>query len=220
MISPAKRHVMRVKAAQEAAKTAESNVRPDASQHELLLAQLYEHTRQLKALQSIQARQKLKRELLPDYAPYVAGVLESNAGVSDDVLMTIMLWRIDAGDYPGALEIAEYAIRHHLPMPDKYQRTTATLIAEEFAEAALQGEPVPEHLLRDVDALVQDQDMPDEVRAKLHKAIGLLLEASDPKMALHYLESALKLHDKCGVKTKITQLTKQLEKNKSDPDRA
>ncbi|WP_268989494.1 phage terminase small subunit, partial [Ralstonia solanacearum] len=42
--------------------------------------------------------------------------------------------------------MAAYAIRHQLAMPDQYQRTTACLIAEEFATMALKaieaGDPV------------------------------------------------------------------------------
>lgn len=37
------------------------------------------------------------------------GVLEQGKGAQDDILMTVMLWRLDTGDIAGALEIARYA---------------------------------------------------------------------------------------------------------------
>ncbi|MDY8569877.1 phage terminase small subunit, partial [Escherichia coli] len=35
----------------------------------------------------------------------------------DDILMTVMLWRLDTGDIAGALEIARYALKYGLTMP-------------------------------------------------------------------------------------------------------
>ncbi len=32
------------------------------------------------------------------------GVLEQGKGAQDDILMTVMLWRLDTGDIAGALE--------------------------------------------------------------------------------------------------------------------
>ncbi len=90
--------------------------------------------------------------------------------------MTVMVWLIDAGNFADALPLAAYAIRHQMAMPDQYQRTTACLIAEEFASMALKaveaGDPVDVTTLREVAELVAAEDMPDEVRAKLHKALG------------------------------------------------
>ncbi len=90
--------------------------------------------------------------------------------------MTVMVWLIDVGNFADALPLAAYAIRHQLEMPDQYQRTTACLIAEEFANMALKGieagDPVDVTTLHEVAELVGSQDMPDEVRAKLHKAMG------------------------------------------------
>ncbi|MCP8687765.1 phage terminase small subunit [Marinobacterium sedimentorum] len=215
MISPAKRHVMRVQAAQEAARAAESNVRPDAPQYELMMAQLYEDRRRLKAIESIKAKGLLKAELLDSYAPYIAGVLESDAGAQDDVLMTVMLWSIDAGYYGGALEIAEYALRHGLAMPDKYQRSTACVIAEEIADAANKGtdQRVPVATLLKAVELTAEQDMPDQVRAKLHKALGMALADSEPECALLQLRAALTYDERSGVKTLIGKLERELEKN-------
>ncbi|MCY1226359.1 Phage small terminase subunit [compost metagenome] len=111
-------------------------------------------------------------------------------------------------------------------MPDQYQRATACLIAEEYAgmaiKAAEAGQPVDTVALSEVAALVEDQDMPDEVRAKLNKAIGyssLALVGGLPadqqqecrKLALHHLQRALELHDKVGVKKDIERLEREIK---------
>ncbi len=215
-LSPAKRHMMRIQAAEEAASAADSNLRPNASQYELMQAQLYEDTRRLKGIESMKKRAEIKLELLDAYAPYVTGVLESDAGASDDVLMTVMLWRIDAGDYIGALDIGDYALRHSLTMPDKFQRSTACLMAEEFADAALKGAEVPAETLCCIEQLTASKDMPDQVVAKLHKALGTVLMESDPATALLHLQSALANNDNCGVKTMIKKLQKQLSADQPD----
>lgn len=219
MISPAKRHIMRVKAAEEAAKAAETQVRPDASMYELMLAKLYEDKRRLKGIESMKARAELKREMLPEYEPYIKGVLESDAGVQDDVLTTLMLWCIDAGEYDVALLLAEYAMHHNLSMADAFSRSLPCLLAEQFAEAVLvNNDSVPEDALRKVGVLTASHDMPDQVKAKLHKAIGIVLENSDPAEALHHLKVAFDYDDRSGVKTKIKQLEKQLQQNKPGSD--
>jgi len=216
----AKRH-FEAKTAELAAKAAgsDSNHLKNASAYELQLAQLYEDKRRLKDIQSMETRAEIKRQLLPKYEPYVDGALKGGKGAQDDVLMTIMLWRLDAHDFDGALMIASYAIKHKLAMPDAFQRTTATLLAEELAINALSmlanadtdKSALLENLI-EVEQLTRDQDMPDEVRARLHKALGYCLMDIDPAQALVELKRAYELHDKSGVKTDISRLEKQLKK--------
>ena len=63
--------------------------------------------------------------------------------------MTVMLWRLDAGDIAGALEIAPYALKYGLT--SDHRRTTPYMLVEEVALAALRlrdaGEPVDLALL-------------------------------------------------------------------------
>ena len=177
--------------------------------YELQLIQLSDHKRQLKQTQSIERKKELKAKMLPDYEPYVSGILEADSGAQDEIMMTIMLWRIDAGDISGALEIAEYALRHNLTPPEQFKRDTATLIAEEVAEQTTNLD----QLVITLD-LTRDKDMPDEVRAKLHKAIGINIGDNNYDEALHHLNRALELHQGSGVKKLIEQFTRA--KKKSD----
>lgn len=51
--------------------------------------------RTLKAIYSKELKAAKKRELLPFWLPWVNGVLEQGKGAQDDILMTVMLWRLD-----------------------------------------------------------------------------------------------------------------------------
>ena len=215
MKSPAKQHFERVTAALAAASAEPGRSLVGASNYDLMLAKLAADKRRLKAIQSVERKVEVKRDLLPEYATYVAGVLEGGRGAQDDVLMTIMVWRIDAGDFAGALDIAQYALRHSLTLPDQYERSTAAALAEEFAEAALKavknGESFDTDRLISVAALTENSDMHDQIRAKLHKAVGLTCIPDSPdrtatEFALQNLRRALQLDARIGVKQSITRL--------------
>jgi len=206
---------MRIQAAQLDAGQA---VNGQPSAYETARMQLAQHQRQLKDIQSVERKIELKRQILADYAPYVDGVLAAAPGTDDDVLATIMIWRIDAGDYPGGLLLAEYILTHGLPLPERHRRTPATLVTEEIAEASLRDtEAVDTDTLEQVAALVDDHDMPDEVRAKLHKALGIRYLVEDQlEAALRELKRALELHEGSGVKKKIEEVERAMRKT-ADP---
>lgn len=223
-ISPARAHMQAHIAASRAAAEVADGTRLDpalANGYEIMLAQLAEHRRQLKRLQSIERKIEAKRKILPEYAAYIAGALQADRGGQDDVIVTVLVWHIDTGDLAGALPIVAYALRHGLVMPDQYQRSLACLVAEEAAELALKqlaASTAPDlAALHHIQALTAGQDMPDEVRAKLHKAIGYALRASDPPAALYELGRALALNPKAGVKKDIERLEREVKKAGADP---
>lgn len=176
MTSPAARHMMRVSAS-ETARRAAVPLR-NATAYEQMLVKLAADNRTLKQIRSNERKADKKRELLPFYLPWVAGVLANGKGAQDDIVMTVMLWRLDADDIAGALEIARYAMTWGLTMPTG-RRPTPYLLAEEVALAAQRllaaKQPVELANLLDTIALTERADMPDIVRAKLHKITGYVL---------------------------------------------
>ncbi|MDF3935365.1 terminase endonuclease subunit [Pseudomonas citronellolis] len=227
--SPAKRHFQRVTAAQAAAAAAGPvQTMEGLTAYELQLAQLIQDRARLKGIQSTEGKVELKRQLLPAYAPYIEGVLSAGQGAQDEVLVTVMLWRIDTGDYAGGLEIAAYVFQHELVMPDRFNRTVGCLVAEEVAEGAMKTlkteQPFDIDVLKRTAELTAEQDMPDEVRAKLNLALGRALvfgvtpEAQDVlgkvTAGIVLLRRAIELHDKCGGKKDLEaaeRLRKQIE---------
>lgn len=210
-LSPFQRHTQYV-LAQEAARQGGS-VR-HAKGYDLMLMQLGEDRRRLKGIQSTVKKAEIKQEVLPKYAHWVEGVLAADGAQQDDVLMYVMLWRIDAGDYAGALTIGRHALKHGWVMPQGFNRNVQTLLAEEMADAAkaalLADAPFDAGLLLQTLDAVGTLDMPDQSRARLHKSLGWLLRERDPGSALNHLKTALQLDERCGVKKDIEQLERKL----------
>jgi len=242
MVSPAQRHRMMVLGRAAAAAAAEATAMPGAgraeiSEYELLRARLGLALRQLKEIQAVERKIEAKRTMLPEFAPWIDGVLAADAaghgGAADDIVTEIMIWRFDVADYAGALPLAAYVLKHRLSLPERFKRTAATLIAELSADAALQalgqGEPFDLGVLLEVESLTEDEDMIDQVRAKLMKAIGQLAaraaeglepDADGPaggkraalEAGIAHLRRALQLDPAAGVKTAIGKIERDLKK--------
>ncbi len=214
LLSPAEANRQRILAAKSQGEKAPQT--QNATAYELKLMELAEDRRGLKTIQSTEAKIEKKRELLPKYADWTKGVLEGAQGVQDEVLMTMLVWNIDIGDYTQALLIAQYAIQHELELPDQFSRTLACLVAEEIADAQIklntESKPVDVDALIECATITEGKDMPDQVRAKLHKAIGYGLTGIDDETALTHLKRAFELHDKSGVKKDIEKLERELKK--------
>lgn len=214
--SPAKKVFEKVRAKNEAG--AATSDQPHGSSYELHYASLMEDMRALHDIESLQAKIERKRELLPKYEDYVAGVLEGGNGQQDDVIMNIMVWYLDTGQLEKGLDIVEYAVINGLATPDRYQRSTAALVSEEVADFVLKerGEAEePEGYLKQVSRTLDyfaEADMHDQIKAKLYKAHGYLLrETEQPEQAVESLKKALELDERVGVKMDIQALEKQLK---------
>lgn len=230
MTSPARRHFERVSAAEASASAAAAGDQVmSGSAHELMLYKLAQDKLRLKAIESIASKIALKVELLPDYEPYIAGVLAERPAVRDDVVTTYMMWAIDAGEITKALTVAEYVLAAGMPMPDQFNRSAPCLVAEEIADYYLLGlksdRPVDLAVIAQTLAITEGRDMPDQVRAKLHKAIGLGLlaalgdlteagtdAAESLQAARNSLQAAVELHDGTGVKKDIERVDRALKK--------
>ncbi|EXC02625.1 phage small terminase subunit [Acinetobacter baumannii 342950] len=226
MLSPARRHLLKAKAAIEAAKADEfGGVRPDASVYQLQLTELKNDIHVLRSIQSQEKRTEAKKELIPKHMPYVEGVIKSGAKVEqDEVITTIMLWCFDCGMFDQGLSLAEYALQNELKMPDSFSRSTATVIVEEIGNAARvahkAGEDFNLETLEKAFELTAEHDMPDEVRAKLFVGLGRSsLKNESYRAAVSYFETALKLHENCGCKQELQKAEKLLaEQNVDDQD--
>lgn len=232
VLSLAQAHQRRVRAAIEAARTAPLQSMAGATAYEHQLNQLLQDRLRLKQVQSNQGKAELKRQLLPEYVPYVQGVLTSGQGAQDEVLTTVMVWRIDAADYAGALDIAQYVLTHNLLMPDRFERTTGCLVAEEIATAALKAQKTGENFDRDIlyrtMRLTDEHDMPDEARAKLYLATGrATLHGIDPEASgdagqitagIDLLKRAIDLHSSCGGKKDLEGAERLLKKHTAPVD--
>lgn len=210
--SPCRAHYEQTMAAAQPADTAaQPRDQHAANAYELVLLKLAEDKRRLKEVKSMERKAEVKAQLLPEYLPWITGVLESEAGRQDDVLMTVFVWAIDIGNFKLALQIGDYAIQHKLVMPDQYKRDVPCVLAEEIAEFSIKADDQTRvALLTDISTAVgitDACDMPDEVRAKLYKAYGYAQRtAGDLINARANLARALELDQRVGVKKDIERI--------------
>lgn len=198
-----------------------------------MLEQLGEDMQRLSNTQSVELKIKAKTEMIGHYDDWVLGALvagEQGKAAQDEIVATMLVWYIDVQNWTMALQIGAHVLTHGLSLPERYKRTPATLIAEEIADMSLKLVDAVDHgTLIATQVLTDEHDMPDEVRAKLMKAIGrkLLAEADafDPDAegasaggkpalmtaALAALKRALVLDDKAGVKKDIEKLERELK---------
>lgn len=233
--TPAQRHRARVLAEEHAAKAAaiDPHGPMQGSEHQLMLATLFAHKTTLKNIKAVENKIAAKAKFLTDFDAYIDGVLQADAGAQDPVLVEVLVWQIDVGNWPRALELADYALRHGLQMSDRYSRDLASVVMEETAEAAIAGKLAgPDALatLAKVDQLTTGLDLHDQVRAKLHKAIGWAamgkttttevdpkqLELQPVQIALEHLTRAVTLFEKVGVKKDVERLERRLTELQSD----
>lgn len=226
MTNPCRRHFQRVTAAKAAAAAGPEQSMAGATAYEQQLLQLNQDRLRLKQVQSEQGKAELKRLLIPAYAPYIEGVLSAGNGAQDDVLTTLMVWCIDAGEFADALTIGAYVLKHSLKMPDRFERTTGCLLAEEIANAALKVQKAegdfPLFVLEQALTITDPHDMPDQVRAKLLLATGkaLLSKVDEQQLDGELLErvkaqltKAIDLHSNCGGKKDLERVVRLLKKH-------
>jgi len=233
-LSPAARHYQQTIAARSA-QTQESGdrVRENASAYELQLAQLAEDRKRLKKIQSEEAKAELKKELIPSYMDWINGVINGGSTSHEDiVLVTIMIWMIDTGDIKAAVPLARFAIENSLTLPDQYVRKLPVAVADEVGTISLryrESKGIDVESIAEIIDITADQDMPDQARARLHKALGLgsidlastcldeVEKAKKLSLALQNLHRALELDEKSGVKKDIENLERTIKNLASPP---
>lgn len=125
MLTPAQRHFQRVMAERHGKTDEQSDTARTA--HEQIMHRLRMDQSALKRVQSDQAKAAMKRQLLPHYEGWIEGTLDGDSGRQDEVIVTLMVWAIDACDYVLAARIGRYVVAHGLLMPDRFNRTAATI---------------------------------------------------------------------------------------------
>ncbi|HBW9760912.1 TPA: terminase [Klebsiella pneumoniae] len=221
MLTPAQRHFQRVMAERHGKTDEQSDTARTA--HEQIMHRLRMDQSALKRVQSDQAKAAMKRQLLPHYEGWIEGTLDGDSGRQDEVIVTLMVWAIDAGDYVLAARIGRYVVAHGLLMPDRFNRTTATILVDEICDPILvqvkadDTTDVTPYLavLDEVADFTAGSDMPDVVRAKLCKARAFALRngtTEEQTTALALLRQALTLDAGAGVKKEIERLARVVKK--------
>ncbi|HCU1177749.1 TPA: terminase [Klebsiella pneumoniae] len=221
MLTPAQKHFQRVMAERHGKTDEQSDTARTA--HEQIMHRLRMDQSALRRVQSDQAKAAMKRQLLPHYEGWIEGTLEGDSGRQDEVIVTLMVWAIDAGDYALAVRIGRYVVTHGLLMPDRFNRTAATVLVDEICDPILvqvkadDATDVTPYLavLNEVAEFTAGSDMPDVVRAKLCKVRAFALRngtTDEQTTALELLRQALTLDAGAGVKKEIDRLARVVKK--------
>ncbi|CAH3696839.1 terminase [Klebsiella pneumoniae] len=221
MLTPAQKHFQRVMAERHGKTDEQSDTARTA--HEQIMHRLRMDQSALKRVQSDQAKAAMKRQLLPHYEGWIEGTLDGDSGRQDEVIVTLMVWAIDADDYALAARIGRYVVTHGLLMPDRFNRTAATVLVDEICDPILvqvkadDTTDVTPYLavLDEVAEFTAGSDMPDVVRAKLCKARAFALRngtTEEQTTALALLRQALTLDAGAGVKKEIERLARVVKK--------
>jgi hypothetical protein len=108
MLTPAQKHFQTVMAERHGKTDEQSDTARTA--HEQIMHRLRMDQSALKRVQSDQAKAAMKRQLLPHYEGWIEGTLDGDSGRQDEVIVTLMVWAIDAGDYALAARIGRYVV--------------------------------------------------------------------------------------------------------------
>ena len=98
MSSPARRHQLRV-LAELAALAAPHSGQVEGSAYELMLAQLYEHRRTLKGIQSVERKIEAKRSMVADFDAWIDGTPMARMGEPDEIAGAAVFLASKAGAY-------------------------------------------------------------------------------------------------------------------------
>lgn len=184
---------------------------------------MFNHLNILKDMKSIQERIAKKAEWLPEYQGYIDGCLAVSPAPQNTVLVHLMIWAIDANEFELAVRIAEYAVLNDMVMPEGYSRTTAEFVTEQCAEVFIDDTNFAiahASLIERIINLGEGEQMVDEVRAKIYRALGDALNQAQPMEAVSAYKNALRYNPKAGCKKDLEQLEKRLRlpATESSPD--
>lgn len=226
MLTPAQRHFQKVMAERRGQADEESDIQRTA--HEQILHRLRMDLSRLSCVQSEETKAEMKKSMLPEYEGWIEGTLEGDSGRQDEVITRLMVWAIDCRDYALAMLLGRYVVRHGLTLPDNFNRTAATFLAEEVSKPLLTRAAADADadlssgaaVLDEVADIVADSDMPDVVRAKLCKARALsrrgATDITTKAEALALFREALTRNPNAGVKKEIATLARDVKKLSAD----
>ena len=184
---------------------------------------LFNHMSQLKDTKSTQEKIAKKKEWLPEYFGYIDGCLAVSPAAQNTTLVTLMVWAVDAGEYELAVRIAEFAILNDMVMPEGHIRGIAEFVTEQCAIDFCDDLDIAiahAELIKKIIELGVGEQMVDQARAKIYRALGDALKDAQPIEAQNAYKNALRLDSKVGCKKDLTTLEKLLTKQttESSPD--
>lgn len=180
-----------------------------SSEAQLLMMRLQHDKQRLSALESIEKKITLKKELYEAYLPWISGILEKNDGSDDVILQTVFIWLLDISEFAQAYPMANYLIEHQIAL-EGFNVSTAGFIARSLSNDIIKNEgDIDRKLIEQYERLIAGLDYPDALQAQWEKALGLVAQKNeDFSTALRHFNRALVLDENSGVKKLINKVEK------------
>ena len=162
-------------------------------------------------------RDTLKEQLIAKYQEVFDSACKVLDWTDNRLIFWNIIWRFDIGDITGAFAIAKVAIERGLNADVKvFKSTFATVVADnifKWADAQYKSEATTEPVLDEMIALLGNGlDINPIPNAKLLKLHGDIIKVDNPALALAHFTKAQELDETIGVKGRIKELNKTLNK--------
>lgn len=208
MLSPAAEHRNRMANQPNKAAAAAVVLLPHES---ILLKQFAVDRNRLATIRSRTSRTTAKRGILENYSEWIGG-FNPEAGYTreqESMFTWLLLWNVDVGNWEQAIKMAAFALASGLNAPVEFTRTLAETVTEQLADGINRAGEHERYksLLDSLHELVRDQDMTDQITAKLYKACGLACIETDKERAKAMFIRAIELNPNAGVKRLLKQLS-------------
>lgn len=207
MLSPASQHRLKINEEGQHQKVT-ANSGDDVQRHDAVLRGVFQvDFSRAKTIKSHLRRKDFKRHALKRYQVWLDSFVKylHKTGFDselEEMFVWLMLWHIDVGDWRRGLQLAHVALTANMSVMKGFERNIAEVICEEIVGGILKSGASVEYadLLEELAELLADEDMLDQISAKLCKARGLSCIDSTPKQAIQFFEQALRLDENVGVK--------------------
>jgi hypothetical protein len=140
---------------------------------EQLQAAMVTDVARIKTKSVLEDKQALKRELLPNYLPFVQAYVADGHDYPNDVAVQVMVWLFDVNDIDNALKIGMYLVATgNNDLPPKFSRNLPTFIADaiyDWANDELKAEQTASPYLDDLVAFMDDEALVE--KWDLHPAV-------------------------------------------------
>lgn len=158
----------------------------------------------LNKIPSKMERKEIKRLSVPEYDEYIQPLLVSGkTGKNNDVFAWVLVWCVDAGLLDQAIKMLAVALDNELTAPRLFTSRKLPEIVVEDISVIVGNHQTPEifkDYLFQLEDLTKQTSLPDYIRSKLYRALGLAVMNQSAHDAAKWFEKSVEYNPKGGAK--------------------
>ena len=171
----------------------------------------------LKQIPDHNERNIIKASYLNTFREYLEEYMAKGETHDNNVLFYCLVWACDCQQWDLALELCDYAVKT-VQHSDVFDRNHQTVFADNlfrFAEQSYKDDKLKLlescHFNKVFERVMSERwDINGILKARYYKLKGLLIQSTEPALALEYYNNAEQLKPDIGVKTRIKELKELL----------